>query len=66
MDKVCGNRGEGVHPGGAGRLSRRGRLLPDPQGGQAPVRHGVESYTLEYAEATLEVHKDAIDPATGS
>ena len=43
------------------RISER-RLRPHPQKGQAAFDTISQSYALEYGEATVEIHKDAVKP----
>jgi len=43
-------------------LPARGRLRPGPQAGQAAGQTISVAYALEYGEAVLEIHADAIRP----
>ena len=49
------------HRSGAG-VSVERRLRPHPQKGKLPFDTISQSYALEYGEATVEIHKDAVKP----
>jgi adenine phosphoribosyltransferase len=62
MDKVCGIEARGFILAAPVAYHAGAGFFPIRKEGKLPGDTASESYTLEYAEATLEVHKDAIDP----
>jgi adenine phosphoribosyltransferase len=62
VDKVVGMEARGFILGAPVALALGAGFVPVRKGGKLPRATHSVSYTLEYAEATLEVHQDAIAP----
>ncbi|MBP0481310.1 adenine phosphoribosyltransferase [Sagittula salina] len=62
FDKVVGLEARGFILGGAVAHQLSAGFVPVRKKGKLPGRTIEQSYTLEYGEATVEVHDDAIKP----
>jgi adenine phosphoribosyltransferase len=62
MDKVCGIEARGFILASPVAYHAGAGFFPIRKEGKLPGETVSESYALEYGEATLEVHSDAVDP----
>jgi adenine phosphoribosyltransferase len=62
MDKVCGIEARGFILASPVAYHAGAGFFPIRKEGKLPGDTVSESYALEYGEATLEVHSDAVDP----
>jgi len=62
MDKVCGIEARGFILASPVAYHAGAGFFPIRKQGKLPGDTVAESYALEYGEATLEVHSDAVDP----
>lgn len=62
MDKVCGIEARGFILASPVAYHAGAGFFPIRKQGKLPGETVSESYALEYGEATLEVHSDAVDP----
>jgi adenine phosphoribosyltransferase len=62
MDKVCGIEARGFILASPVAYHAGAGFFPIRKEGKLPGDTVAESYALEYGEATLEVHSDAVDP----
>ncbi len=62
IDKVVGLEARGFILGGAIAHQLTAGFVPIRKAGKLPGETFAQDYTLEYGEATVEVHVDAIDP----
>ena len=62
VDKVCGIEARGFILAAPVAYHAGAGFVPIRKGGKLPGATEAESFALEYAEATLEVHRDAIQP----
>jgi adenine phosphoribosyltransferase len=62
MDKVCGIEARGFILASPVAYHAGAGFFPIRKEGKLPGDTVAESYALEYGEATLEVHRDAVDP----
>lgn len=62
VDKVIGMEARGFILAAPVALSLGAGFIPVRKPGKLPRECHVESYTLEYGSATLEMHKDAVSP----
>ncbi len=62
VDKVVGMEARGFLVGAPVALALGCGFVPVRKGGKLPRETHAVSYALEYAEATLEIHRDAIAP----
>jgi len=60
IDKVAGIESRGFIIGGAVALAMGAGFVPVRKGGRLPAATIAEAYSLEYGEAVIEVHADAI------
>ena len=61
-DKVCGIEARGFILGGALAARAHTGFIPIRKFGKLPFSTVSEAYALEYAEAVLEAHSDAVQP----
>ena len=62
MDKVCGIEARGFILASPVAYHAGAGFVPIRKAGKLPGATSAESFTLEYDEATLEVHTDALAP----
>jgi adenine phosphoribosyltransferase len=62
IDKVCGIEARGFILASPVAYHAGAGFFPIRKEGKLPGDTVAESYALEYGEATLEVHRDAVDP----
>ncbi|HYR63321.1 MAG TPA: adenine phosphoribosyltransferase [Actinomycetota bacterium] len=62
MDKVCGIEARGFILASPVAYHAGAGFFPIRKAGKLPGPTVAESFTLEYGEATLEVHRDAVSP----
>ena len=62
MDKVCGIEARGFILASPVAYHAGAGFVPIRKQGKLPRETEAQSFTLEYAEATLEVHRDAVAP----
>lgn len=62
IDKVCGIEARGFILAAPVAYHAGAGFVPIRKGGKLPGATEAESFALEYAQATLEVHRDAIQP----
>ena len=62
IDKVAGLEARGFILGGAVAYHLGCGFVPIRKKGKLPGRTIAQSYTLEYGEAVMEIHEDAIEP----
>ena len=62
MDKVCGIEARGFILASPVAYHAGAGFFPIRKAGKLPGATVAESFTLEYGEATLEVHRDAVSP----
>jgi adenine phosphoribosyltransferase len=62
IDKVCGIEARGFILASPVAYHAGAGFFPIRKQGKLPGETVAESYALEYGEATLEVHSDAVDP----
>lgn len=62
IDRVAGLEARGFILGGAVAHQLSVGFLPVRKKGKLPAKTIEQSYTLEYGEATVEIHDDAVEP----
>ena len=63
VDYVIGMEARGLHPRRAPvALALGAGFVPVRKAGKLPRETYAESYSLEYGQATLEMHRDALEP----